>query len=67
MMQTTYVVLLDSECDRCGKLTDELRPYTLTNSITYRRRVIEFPWLCAKCLLVEKKKWWKTQSGTVEA
>ena len=46
-----YIVMLDAPCDRCGKVAPELRPWKVMERITYRGRVIEYPWLCAKCFI----------------
>ena len=58
-----HIVMMDAPCDRCGKQERELRPYKLTSSITFRGKVIEFPWLCWKCFRAEKKKWWATAAA----
>ena len=58
----TTIAMLDAPCDRCGKLAAELHPYKLADSITYRGKVVEFPWLCVKCFKAEKVKWWKVRS-----
>ena len=60
---TTRIELLDSPCDRCGKQSDRLHPFKLSESITYRKREIAHPWLCVRCFLVEKEKWWKSHAG----
>ena len=58
----------DADCDRCGQHTRDdaspysrLYPFKLAETITYRRRVIRFPWLCVKCMMTEKNKWWKAR------
>lgn len=45
-------------CDRCG-VQAECRPFTLAESITYRGHRIEKPWLCRRCFVLEKEKWWR--------
>ena len=52
------VTLLDSPCDRCGKQADELFPY-IFSAVTYRGKEIQHPWLCRKCIEIEKEKAWK--------
>ena len=61
----TTVALLNQPCDRCGKMPPPdsvgdvvLHPFKLSSTITFRGRAIEYPWLCVKCLMIEKKKWW---------
>lgn len=54
-------VLLNDVCDRCKKFALELHAFRLSEAITYRRRVIEKPWLCRVCMRIEKEKWWKAQ------
>ena len=53
------VLLLDSDCDRCKKRYGELIQFKFEETISYRGRVIERPWLCWHCMLIEKRKWWK--------
>lgn len=55
------VFLRDSDCDRCGKRADKLTPFKLAETITFRGKVVEEPWLCLKCFKVEKRKWWVAQ------
>ena len=57
------ITMLDAPCDRCGVMAAELHPFRLSAAITYRKRVIEKPWLCRKCMRVEKEKWWKAQEA----
>ena len=52
--------MLDAPCDRCGRKAD-LHPWKFTQSITYRNKQKEMPWLCAKCFLIEKRKLWKKE------
>ena len=54
------LIQIDGMCERCGAAS-EVRPYTLSESITYRGREIHKPWLCQRCFVVEKKKWWKAR------
>lgn len=54
----TTVRMLDAPCDRCGKVTHALDPWWKSETITFRSKVIEKPWLCLKCFKAEKKKWW---------
>ena len=63
MTTITKVRLIDDDCDRCGKRTPELMAFKLSSTITHRGRVIEYPWLCLKCFVAEKKKWWATKQG----
>ncbi len=56
---STRITMVGGQCDRCGKLASELAPYKLTDSIVYRGKTIEHPWLCLKCFAAEKKKWWR--------
>ncbi len=60
----TTVQMLDADCDRCGNHVDEVRPYTLTATITFRGKVVEKPWMCTKCFVIEKKKWWAVLIGS---
>jgi len=53
-----HVTLLDSPCDRCGKQADKLFPYKFSK-VTYRGKEIKHPWLCRKCIEIEKEKAWK--------
>ena len=55
------IQMLNAPCDRCGKVKPELRPYELTDSITYRGKRRDHPWMCIRCFVVEKKKWWKAR------
>ncbi len=57
----TTITMLNSPCDRCGKVVPEAYPYKLASSIAFRSKVIQWPWLCPKCLMKEKEKWWKGQ------
>ena len=61
------VAMLNAPCDRCAKVAGELRPFTLQATITYRGRVIDLPWLCLKCFVAEKKKWWALKQFPKEA
>ena len=64
------ITLADADCDRCGKHTTGTWPYSvlwpfkLAESIIYRRRVIAFPWLCPRCMMIEKKRWWAAARAT---
>ena len=60
----TDVTMLDAPCDRCQKMTPELRPFKFSDSISFRGKVIEYPWLCWKCFLAEKRKLWKENRVT---
>ena len=51
------IEMLNEPCDRCGKVADVLHPFKLAETITYRNQVIDQPWLCIKCFVIEKKKW----------
>jgi hypothetical protein len=53
------VIMVNADCDRCGKHADELRPFVLSPTINYRNTVINKAWLCIKCFVIEKEKWWK--------
>ena len=55
------VTMLDSNCDRCDKIQAKLYPFKLADAITFRGKTIEYPWLCLKCFVVEKKKWWRNK------
>ena len=56
------IILDGAACDRCGKEGLQLSPYKLSGgSITFRGKVIDFPWLCQKCTMAEKRKWWVKQ------
>ncbi len=54
--------LLNSDCDRCGKVKPELRAYTLSDSITYYGKQVNHGWLCIRCFVIEKEKWWKARA-----
>ena len=58
---TYSVAMLDSPCDRCGKVSPECYSFKLSENITFRGKVIPFPWLCPKCMMKEKEKWWKAR------
>jgi len=45
------IVAFGAPCDRCGRTLPYVLPWKLTETITYRHRVIEYPWLCAKCFM----------------
>jgi hypothetical protein len=51
--------LVNEDCDRCGKTAPELHPFKLSEVIHYRGKVIEKPWLCVRCLRIQKTKLWK--------
>ncbi len=53
------IAIMFEDCERCGKFADRLYPFQLADTITYRRKVIEYPWLCGPCHMKEKEKWWK--------
>lgn len=53
------VIMRDSPCDRCGKVSEELRPWKFSEHIIYRGRCIEKPWLCSCCFRAQKKLAWK--------
>ncbi len=53
------VIMLNAYCDRCGKMASALYPFHLRDTITYRGREINKPWLCMKCFVKEKEKAWK--------
>ena len=55
----TSVTMIDAPCDRCKKIAHELRPFKIAVTINFRGKVIEYPWLCRKCSLAEKRKLWK--------
>ena len=57
-MERERLVMLDAECDRCGKLASALRPYKFS-TVTYRGKTLEMPWLCSGCFKIEKAKAWK--------
>lgn len=61
MNQIARIEMLNADCDRCGKHADTLRPFKLSDSITYYGKVIEKAWLCIKCFVIEKEKWWKAR------
>jgi len=54
----TVVSLTDHPCDRCGRRA-ELHPWRFTASIMYRGKKIDFPWLCGRCFLSAKERFWK--------
>lgn len=56
--EAVSIEMLNSPCDRCGKQSERLHPFRWAERITYRRRVIEKPWLCIVCLVIEKRKLW---------
>ena len=56
--------MINAHCDRCGKVSESLRPFKLSETITHRGKRIEFPWLCLRCLMAEKKKWWALKEDT---
>ena len=53
------IVGVNQDCDRCKRRADEVRPFTLSETITYRGKSIGRAWLCRKCFVIEKEKWWK--------
>ena len=57
MIKTT---LQTRPCARYGEISDELRPYKF-NTVIYKGKTLETPWLCSKCFHLEKQKAWKTQ------
>lgn len=65
-MEALQIRMVDAPCDRCGKVAAELLPFKLSETIHYRRRTIEKPWLCKPCFVAEKEKWWKNHpAGTL--
>ncbi len=61
--EITRAIMTNADCDRCGKHAKELRPFKLSETITYRSKVIERAWLCIKCFVIEKEKWWKNRGN----
>ncbi len=55
------IEMINSDCERCGKWAPALHPFKLSEEITYYGKIIQYPWLCVKCLMIEKEKWWKTR------
>ncbi|MDO8672486.1 MAG: hypothetical protein Q7O66_13810 [Dehalococcoidia bacterium] len=52
------VVLQGDKCSRCGRHERDLLPYTFS-LVVYRGKPIEFPWLCVRCINIEKAKAWR--------
>ena len=52
------VEMLAEPCDRCHTIAD-LRPWQVTESITYRGRSILLPWLCVPCFHRHKALAWR--------
>ena len=57
------VTMWDAPCDRCGQQTSELRPFKLSEVITFREKEILHPWLCLNCFKIEKLKWWEARDA----
>ncbi len=57
----TSVTMLNARCDRCRRQTQELHPFKLSEVITFRKKEIQSPWLCLRCMKIEKEKWWKAR------
>ncbi len=55
---TTRIEMLNADCERCGKHSERLIPFNLVETISYHGREINKPWLCSRCLRIEKEKYW---------
>lgn len=58
---TLKIVMLNQPCDRCAKVVPEAHPFKLSDHIFFRAKRIDWPWLCPKCYIKEKEKWWKAR------
>ena len=67
MPEHLRIELLDAPCDFCGRVAPILRPFKLSETIHFRSKVIQFPWLCRACFVKEKEKWWREQVRKLKA
>ena len=59
----TTVTMLDAPCDRCGQQMAELHPFKLSEYIMHKKSIINHPWLCLRCMRIEKRKWWEARDA----
>jgi hypothetical protein len=58
-MAETKIIMLDDDCDRCGSRAEELLPWKFSDAITFRRKLIGYPWLCRPCFWRHKNLMWR--------